>query len=1093
MKRRFTILTAAIALLVFMMPSMAGWGQTRDTKTEGFENATAGSNYQGTVTIVTNESDCGIGWEIYYGNVSTSNKITGNNSAALRLYTNNNYGYLKTTTPIDGLSQVSFKAKAQESNSGKIRVNISYSTDGTTWTNIETDKELTTSAATYTEAIPSGGKYFQIAISSNSTKPTQKNIQLTIDDVVFTYGSTPTVMTPTISPEGRYFIDSKEVSITCSTEGASIYYTTDGIDPTISSTLYTESFTVTETTTVKAIAVKANYENSEISTAVFTKVTPMSVAAAIAATPSTGSTEDVCIHGIVSAFYNDNATILDDYSRRYYISDDGTTSNQLLVYNGKGLNNEPFTNADDLLIGDEVNIVGKLKMYQDAPEVDGGNYIISLTRPEPEQFDLTVGNLSHVNIYVFNAEDQTIPLLQGEGTIHIYNGTSMMLSVDVQDGCELQSLMVDGMDVTSQIEADAYTFIMPRHNVSVTATAEVLPIYSVVLCDDNTTLTEASYGAGVTLPTRNGDETYTFAGWSTTNVETETTTAPTIIPAGTYHPAQNITVYPVYTRTEGGGSTTEWHLTELNAVDAGVYALLTPDHHAFNGEINDNGRGELTTTTFSFDNNVAVSAPADICEITFTAVNGGFTMSNSDKGYLYAKGKNAGNLDWGESDENYWSYNASNWQYSENFSKAKTSLRSMSNSYFNTYASNVSGSAALILAKKVEVTIGTTYYTSLLSSYSKTLFGYGVNYNPETDPNEHWYLIASPMVGGSNPMSVQRLINTAGYDLYAFDQTEELEWRNYKVNTFTLESGKGYLYANSEDGDITFVGTPYSGNGQVELIYSTANSDPRMHGMNLVGNPFPEDAAYIDRDFYTVNPNSNEFMVVSRTIEPMEGAIVKTSGTQNETMTFSTTLPANNSKKLALNLSQGHGILDRAIVHFEESQPLTKLQMRDNSTSICIPMDGVDYASISADNQGEMPVSFKAEENGTYTLSFNSENVSFGYLHLVDNMTGNDVDLLANPSYTFEAKKTDYRSRFKLVFATGNNSNDDTFAFYSSGNWVINNEGEATLQVVDVTGRIVSSEAINGCANININAANGVYMLRLVNGNNVKTQKIVVK
>ena len=141
---------------------------------------------------------------------------------------------------------------------------------------------------------------------------------------------------------------------------------------------------------------------------------------------------------------------------------------------------------------------------------------------------------------------------------------------------------------------------------------------------------------------------------------------------------------------------------------------------------------------------------------------------------------------------------------------------------------------------------------------------------------------------------------------------------------------------------------------------------------------------------------------------------------------------------------------------------------------------------------GEMPVSFKAENNGTYTLSFNAEEISFAYLHLIDNMTGVETDLLANPSYTFEAKSTDYANRFKLVFATGN-ADDNDFAFFSNGSFVINNEGNATVQVIDVTGRIINSESINGCANVNVNAAPGVYMIRLINGENVNVQKVVVR
>jgi hypothetical protein len=79
------------------------------------------------------------------------------------------------------------------------------------------------------------------------------------------------------------------------------------------------------------------------------------------------------------------------------------------------------------------------------------------------------------------------------------------------------------------------------------------------------------------------------------------------------------------------------------------------------------------------------------------------------------------------------------------------------------------------------------------------------------------------------------------------------------------------------------------------------------------------------------------------------------------------------------------------------------------------------------------------------------------------------------------------------VFATGDNGNDDNFAFFSNGSFVINNDGKATLQVIDVTGRVLKSETINGCANVSVDGAAGVYMLRLINGDNMKVQKVVVK
>ena len=69
----------------------------------------------------------------------------------------------------------------------------------------------------------------------------------------------------------------------------------------------------------------------------------------------------------------------------------------------------------------------------------------------------------------------------------------------------------------------------------------------------------------------------------------------------------------------------------------------------------------------------------------------------------------------------------------------------------------------------------------------------------------------------------------------------------------------------------------------------------------------------------------------------------------------------------------------------------------------------------------------------------------------------------------------------------------DAFAFNSNGRWFISNEGSANLQVVDVNGRILSSETVNGSVSKAINAAPGVYVIRLINGNDVKTQKIVIQ
>ena len=84
-------------------------------------------------------------------------------------------------------------------------------------------------------------------------------------------GTSSAVVRPEISPNGGTFSSSQSVTITCATSGSSIYYTLDGTTPSKSSTLYTGTFVLTSTTTVKAIAYDGDDNASSVATAVFTK------------------------------------------------------------------------------------------------------------------------------------------------------------------------------------------------------------------------------------------------------------------------------------------------------------------------------------------------------------------------------------------------------------------------------------------------------------------------------------------------------------------------------------------------------------------------------------------------------------------------------------------------------------------------------------------------------------------------------------------------------------------------------------------------------------------------------------------------------
>ena len=78
------------------------------------------------------------------------------------------------------------------------------------------------------------------------------------------------VAAPTFTPAAGEYTAAQSVEIACATEGAAIYYTTDGTDPTAASSAYTDAIAVGATTTIKAIAVKEGWTDSEIATAAYT-------------------------------------------------------------------------------------------------------------------------------------------------------------------------------------------------------------------------------------------------------------------------------------------------------------------------------------------------------------------------------------------------------------------------------------------------------------------------------------------------------------------------------------------------------------------------------------------------------------------------------------------------------------------------------------------------------------------------------------------------------------------------------------------------------------------------------------------------------
>jgi len=403
----------------------------------------------------------------------------------------------------------------------------------------------------------------------------------------------------------------------------------------------------------------------------------------------------------------------------------------------------------------------------------------------------------------------------------------------------------------------------------------------------------------------------------------------------------------------------------------------------------------------------------------------------------------------------------------------------------------------------------------IVKGISLTVEGYG------NSTNAKWAFIASPVEGSVMPVEVDNLFCNE-FDLYRFDQNQDAEWRNYKAGSFNLANGQGYLYATEEDVTLIFKGDFFDGDSKtVSLNYSDGNE---FSGWNLVGNPFAT-AARANRSYYKMNAEGTAIEAVSAysttNIAPCTGVMVQAEGSnENVTFTRATQQSAPNQGLLNITLNQantrGNAMMDNAIVSFNDNDRLNKFSFGESDATLCIPQGGKDCAIAFAQRQGEMLLNFKAAKNGTYTLNFSSQEVSFSYLHLVDNLTGADIDLLHPetviagedpqslvPSYTFEAKTTDYASRFRLVFSSNCGDavvDNEAFAFIdASGNIVINgivgDAGTASLQVIDMTGRVIlRRDVLNASQTIPTGGmAPGVYMMRLINGEKVMVQKIVVR
>lgn len=419
---------------------------------------------------------------------------------------------------------------------------------------------------------------------------------------------------------------------------------------------------------------------------------------------------------------------------------------------------------------------------------------------------------------------------------------------------------------------------------------------------------------------------------------------------------------------------------------------------------------------------------------------------------------------------------------------------------------------------------GTDYLINIIIDNGQTLSfdginNYGGSYREVMDPvfqmtvnpwnNEEksgWYAISSPVI--DQAFSGVTNLKTGTHNIYRYDEELRL-WQEYRnsANLYnSFENGRGYLYrTDSKEGNIGFNGTLNSGDVQIGLSYTEKND--KIGGFNLIGNPYSHviyksvaiPNELLAEGYCVLNYNGTwEYKTDSDAIEEGEAVLVQAlanaKGDYTLTITdtdMAPTMKASNNE-IWFTVKNGE-FCDKAHVEFKDGCGYNKMaHYNEDAPMLYIKHNGDNFASANINDDVEtFDLCFETKKMANYDLSFDVKG-DFSYLHLIDRMTGADVDMLIDETYSFVSSSADDADRFvvRLSYNTISNS-DDNFA-YQSGNDIFVS-GDGTLQVFDVMGRMIAKQQISGAETICVSPMpTGVYVFRLV-GNDIKTQKIVVR
>ena len=424
---------------------------------------------------------------------------------------------LEYTAKVDGYDQnrtlqslpINDGAKGRE----KVSVYLSYD-EGTTW---ERKKQMFPGLSAYSTMImlPDGtiGMYAEDQQNNVTTSYFMRfSLSWLTDgqDVYTAPGGQERVEAPVFSPEdGTVFVsqESAVITITTATDGASIYYTKDGTEPSADNgTLYPEEgITITEDCTIKVIAVADGMTDSRIISATYEFREPAyctidanaNSARKLSSITLTGGTESFSITNIEP---NNSRPVYHDYTDRIFKASPGAEIQPTISWIGEWMHGYMYIDYDgDKAFSYEIN--------DDGTPADGSE-IVSYTyfrEPDDNQPGFnSKGETTTADSKLNNVPSFVLPADLPGGTYRV----RFKIDWDNLDPCGDEDIVSNGgciVDFTLQIPA-------PDYVVTVATNDENMGI-AYIGEEGTTTATSPHEGTGTLVLTAVASEGYQFDGW----------------------------------------------------------------------------------------------------------------------------------------------------------------------------------------------------------------------------------------------------------------------------------------------------------------------------------------------------------------------------------------------------------------------------------------------------------------------------------------------------------------------------------------------------------------------------------------------------